>query len=178
MPRESDSPSVKPEQREVEAFLDYRSSHQQVKHAWRPYLEAKLGFRNHWYPAPVRLRARLVTSPEPVKMLGERIVAPAGSTAASTSRGPLRAPTSAALGQARMLYPGDRHLLVSRLHLQFSRRQISAGADRAGLCADREDGDQDVSGTQKRKACSSSSLEMANCRPFRKMFPLGSSMRT
>ena len=50
MQGESDSAGVKPEQREIEAFLDDPSSHQQVKHAWRPYLEAKLGFRNHWYP--------------------------------------------------------------------------------------------------------------------------------
>ncbi|MBI3796852.1 MAG: hypothetical protein HY268_07780, partial [Deltaproteobacteria bacterium] len=48
----ADSTSAeKTEQRELEAFLDDPANHPQVKHAWRPYLEAKLGFRNHWYPA-------------------------------------------------------------------------------------------------------------------------------
>jgi len=73
MPRQSDSTTVRAEQREIEAFLDDPSSHQQVKHAWRPYLEAKLGFRNHWYP--VLFSYDLGGDvPKPVKVLGERVL--------------------------------------------------------------------------------------------------------
>src|SRR5262245_23739040 len=63
----------KTEQRELEAFLDDPASHQQVKQSWRPYLEAKLGFRNHWYPA---LFSHDLEGDEPksVKILGERIL--------------------------------------------------------------------------------------------------------
>ncbi len=72
MPADSTS-AEKTEQREIEAFLDDPASHQQVKHSWRPYLEAKLGFRNHWYPA---LFSSDLNGDEPqaVKILGERIV--------------------------------------------------------------------------------------------------------
>src|SRR5262245_15573846 len=63
----------KVERRELEAFLDDPANHQQVKHSWRPYLEAKLGFRNHWYPALFShdLEGDV---PKPVKLLGERIL--------------------------------------------------------------------------------------------------------
>jgi carbazole 1,9a-dioxygenase len=73
MPGETDRASAKADQREVEAFLDDPSGHQQVKHAWRPYLEAKLGFRNHWYPV---LFGRDLDgdAPKPVKVLGERVL--------------------------------------------------------------------------------------------------------
>jgi carbazole 1,9a-dioxygenase terminal dioxygenase component len=61
------------EQREIEAFLDDPTRNQQVKHSWRPYLEAKLGFRNHWYP--VLFSHDLAgEEPTPVKVLGERIL--------------------------------------------------------------------------------------------------------
>ena len=50
MPAEVTTTEAQAEQREIEAFLDDPSHNQQVKHSWRPYLEAKLGFRNHWYP--------------------------------------------------------------------------------------------------------------------------------
>ena len=72
MPADSTS-AEKTEQREIEAFLDDPASHQQVKHSWRPYLEAKLRFRNHWYPA---LFSSDLNGDEPqaVKILGERIV--------------------------------------------------------------------------------------------------------
>ncbi|MGE0824036.1 MAG: Rieske 2Fe-2S domain-containing protein [Candidatus Binatia bacterium] len=73
MPDESESASVSAEQREVEAFLDDPASHQQVKHAWRPYLQAKLGFRNHWYPALFSHDLDGDT-PKPVKVLGERVL--------------------------------------------------------------------------------------------------------
>jgi len=61
------------EQREVEAFLADPSANPQVKHSWRPYLEAKLGFRNHWYPA-VFSHELNGDEPKPVKLLGERIL--------------------------------------------------------------------------------------------------------
>jgi len=51
MPPERSNGEAKPEQGEVKAFLDEPATHQRVKEWWRPYLEAKLGFRNHWYPA-------------------------------------------------------------------------------------------------------------------------------
>jgi len=73
MPGESDTASVKAEQRELEAFLDDPSGHQQVKHAWRPYLEAKLGFRNHWYPVLFSHDLDGDT-PKPVQVLGERVL--------------------------------------------------------------------------------------------------------
>ena len=61
------------EQRDLEAFLDDPAQHQQVKQSWRPYLEATLGFRNHWYPA---LFSHELQEDEPkgVKLLGERIL--------------------------------------------------------------------------------------------------------
>jgi carbazole 1,9a-dioxygenase terminal dioxygenase component len=64
---------TKAEQRELEAFLDDPASHQQVKQSWRPYLEAKLGFRNHWYPV---LFSHDLNGDEPqaVQALGERIL--------------------------------------------------------------------------------------------------------
>ena len=37
--------AAKAEQREVEAFLADPANHQQVKQSWRPYVQAKLGFR-------------------------------------------------------------------------------------------------------------------------------------
>ncbi len=57
----------------VEAFLDDPANNQHVKHAWQPYLEAGLGFRNHWYPA---LFNHELSGDEPqvVKLLGERII--------------------------------------------------------------------------------------------------------
>jgi carbazole 1,9a-dioxygenase terminal dioxygenase component len=64
---------VSAEQREIEAFLDDPASHQQIKHAWRPYLEAKLGFRNHWYPVLFSHDLDGDT-PKPVKVLGERVL--------------------------------------------------------------------------------------------------------
>jgi len=39
------------DQGDVKAFLDEPAKHQRIKEGWRAYLEAKLGFRNHWYPA-------------------------------------------------------------------------------------------------------------------------------
>jgi len=68
----ADTPE-KAEQREIEAFLDDPANHSQVKQSWRPYLEAKLGFRNHWYPA---LFSHDLDGDEPrsVKILGERIL--------------------------------------------------------------------------------------------------------
>ena len=73
MSSESVTEEAKPEQGEVKAFLDEPGKHQRVKEGWRPYLEAKLGFRNHWYPA---VFAYELASDEPkaVKMLGERII--------------------------------------------------------------------------------------------------------
>ena len=73
MSSESGTGEAKPEQGEVKAFLDEPDKHQRVKEGWRPYLEAKLGFRNHWYPA---LFAYALTGDEPkaVKMLGERLI--------------------------------------------------------------------------------------------------------
>ena len=73
MSSESGTGEAKPEQGEVKAFLDEPDKHQRVKEGWRPYLEAKLGFRNHWYPA---VFAYELTGDEPkaVKMLGERII--------------------------------------------------------------------------------------------------------
>ncbi|HXG21978.1 MAG TPA: hypothetical protein VNN62_23230 [Methylomirabilota bacterium] len=61
------------EPRELEAFLDDPKTHQYVKHSWRPYLEAKPGFRNHWRPA---LCSRDLTgdAPRPVTLLGEHIL--------------------------------------------------------------------------------------------------------
>jgi carbazole 1,9a-dioxygenase terminal dioxygenase component len=73
MPEEDNSLAVKAEQREVEAFLEDPVSHQQVKQSWRPYLEAKLGFRNHWYPA-LFSHDLSGDEPKPVKVLGERIL--------------------------------------------------------------------------------------------------------
>ncbi len=40
---------------------------------WRPYVEAKLGFRNHWYPA-VFARELAENAPVEVMLLGERIL--------------------------------------------------------------------------------------------------------
>jgi carbazole 1,9a-dioxygenase terminal dioxygenase component len=40
---------------------------------WRPYVEAKLGFRNHWYPA-VFSRELAENAPFEVMLLGERIL--------------------------------------------------------------------------------------------------------
>ncbi|HEV8711687.1 MAG TPA: Rieske 2Fe-2S domain-containing protein [Candidatus Binatia bacterium] len=61
------------EQREIEAFLDDPANHPQVKQSWRPYVEAKLGFRNHWYPALFSHDLE-GDEPKPVKILGERIL--------------------------------------------------------------------------------------------------------
>src|SRR5713226_8868239 len=72
MPADSTS-AEKAEHRELEAFLDDPATHQQVKQSWRPYLEAKLGFRNHWYP--VLFSHDLDgDEPKPVKLLGEKII--------------------------------------------------------------------------------------------------------
>lgn len=67
------SAEVTTEQRELEAFLDDPASHQQVKQSWLPYLEAHLGFRNHWYPV---LFDHDLKGDEPyaVKLLGERLL--------------------------------------------------------------------------------------------------------
>jgi carbazole 1,9a-dioxygenase terminal dioxygenase component len=41
--------------------------------AWAPYVEAKLGFRNHWYP--ICLSDEIVEqTPKPIKLLGEKIL--------------------------------------------------------------------------------------------------------
>ena len=61
------------QQREIEAFLDDPTGHQQLKQSWRPYLEATLGFCNHWYPA-LFSRDLVGDEPKPVKLLGERIL--------------------------------------------------------------------------------------------------------
>lgn len=73
MQPESPGPEAQTEHREVKAFLDEPAKHQRVKEGWRPYLEAKLGFRNHWYPA---LFAYELNGDEPkaVKLLGEFII--------------------------------------------------------------------------------------------------------
>lgn len=73
MSGESTTTEEKTEQREVEAFLDDPASHSQVKQSWRPYQEAKLGFRNHWYPT-LFSRDLEGGTPKPVKVLGERII--------------------------------------------------------------------------------------------------------
>jgi carbazole 1,9a-dioxygenase terminal dioxygenase component len=73
MPSDTTATEAKAESREIEAFLDDPAGHQQVRQSWRPYLEAKLGFRNHWYPV---LFSHDLTGDEakPVKVLGERIL--------------------------------------------------------------------------------------------------------
>ncbi len=73
MPGEDTSSAVTIEQREVEAFLDDPSNNQHVKQSWRPYLEAKLGFRNHWYPALFSHDLN-GDEPRPVKLLGESMI--------------------------------------------------------------------------------------------------------
>lgn len=64
---------VEAQQREVEAFLDDPARHQQLKQSWRPYVEATLGFCNHWYPA-LFSRDLVGDEPKSVKLLGERIL--------------------------------------------------------------------------------------------------------
>ncbi len=59
---------AKAQQREIEAFLDDPTSHQQFKQSWRPYLEATLGFCNHWYPAMFS-RDLVSDEPKPVRCL-------------------------------------------------------------------------------------------------------------
>ena len=73
MPAESTGPETKTEQPEVRAFLDEPVKHQRVKEGWRPYLEAKLGFRNHWYPALFGYELS-GDAPQAVKLLGEPII--------------------------------------------------------------------------------------------------------
>jgi carbazole 1,9a-dioxygenase terminal dioxygenase component len=74
MPGEdTSSAAASTEQREVEAFLDDPFNNQHMRQAWRPYLEAKLGFRNHWYPA-VFSHDLNGDEPKPVKLLGEGLV--------------------------------------------------------------------------------------------------------
>jgi len=71
--QEANNGEVTTEQREVEAFLNDPSANQQVKHAWRAYLEATLGFRNHWYPA-VFSHELNGDETKSVKLLGERVI--------------------------------------------------------------------------------------------------------
>jgi carbazole 1,9a-dioxygenase terminal dioxygenase component len=73
MPGEDARAAVSIEQREVEAFLDDPAHNQHVKQSWRPYLEAKLGFRNHWYPA-LFSHDLDGDEPKPVKVLGEGLI--------------------------------------------------------------------------------------------------------
>jgi carbazole 1,9a-dioxygenase terminal dioxygenase component len=61
------------DQGEIKAFLDEPSKHQRVKEGWRPYLEAKLGFRNHWYPALFGHELE-GDQPKAIKLLGEPII--------------------------------------------------------------------------------------------------------
>ncbi|MGH7966847.1 MAG: Rieske 2Fe-2S domain-containing protein, partial [Candidatus Binatia bacterium] len=72
MPPQSTA-GTRTDQGDVKAFLDEPAKHQRVKEGWRPYLEAKLGFRNHWYPA---LFGHELEGDEPkaVKLLGEPII--------------------------------------------------------------------------------------------------------
>jgi carbazole 1,9a-dioxygenase terminal dioxygenase component len=65
---------VKSDRQEVEDFLNQPSEHQDFKKSWQPYIEASLGFRNHWYPALFshELEGDAV---KPIKLLGERIIA-------------------------------------------------------------------------------------------------------
>src|SRR5262245_1220590 len=46
---------------------------ERVKESTRPYLEADLGFRNHWYPALFAYELE-GDDPKPVTMLGEKIL--------------------------------------------------------------------------------------------------------
>src|SRR5262249_49117636 len=46
---------------------------ERVKESTRPYLEAELGFRNHWYPALFAYELK-GEDPKPVTMLGEKIL--------------------------------------------------------------------------------------------------------
>jgi len=73
MQPESADPEAQAGQREVKAFLDEPAKHQRVKEGWRPYLEAKLGFRNHWYPAVFAYELN-GDEPKAVKLLGESII--------------------------------------------------------------------------------------------------------
>jgi carbazole 1,9a-dioxygenase terminal dioxygenase component len=72
MPPESTA-EERASQGEIKAFLDEPSKHQRVKEGWRPYLEAKLGFRNHWYPALFGHELE-DDRPKAVKLLGEPII--------------------------------------------------------------------------------------------------------
>ena len=45
---------------------------ERMKESTRPYLEAEIGFRNHWYPA--LFADELGEEPKPVTMLGEKIL--------------------------------------------------------------------------------------------------------
>lgn len=67
------SPMNTVEQQELVAFLDDPAHHQQVKQSWHPYLEATLGFRNHWYPALFSYELQ-GDEAKAVKLLGERIL--------------------------------------------------------------------------------------------------------
>jgi len=73
MPEGNTNSAISVGQREVEAFLDDPSNNQHVKQSWRPYLEAKLGFRNHWYPAFFSHELH-GDEPKPAKLLGESII--------------------------------------------------------------------------------------------------------
>ena len=64
---------MKSEKEQVEDFLNQPSEHQDLKRLWKPYLDATLGFRNHWYPA-LFSREILGNDPHPITLLGEKIL--------------------------------------------------------------------------------------------------------
>ncbi len=65
--------AAKAASREMQDFLEDPSRSPKVRLAWRAYVEATLGFRNHWYPA-VFARELEGTTPLVVKLLGESLV--------------------------------------------------------------------------------------------------------
>jgi carbazole 1,9a-dioxygenase terminal dioxygenase component len=73
MQPESADPEARAEHHELKAFLDEPAKYQRVKEGWRPYLEAALGFRNHWYPALFAYEFD-GDKPKAVKLLGELII--------------------------------------------------------------------------------------------------------
>ena len=87
---------------------------------WRPYVEAKLGFRNHWYPA---VFASQVGEGEPVEteLLGESILLEPHRRSRARAAQPLPAPRREVQQEAGVLSQGHHHLLVPRLHLSTGR---------------------------------------------------------
>ena len=88
---------------------------------WRPYVEAKLGFRNHWYPA---VFASQVKEGEPVEveLLGESILLNRidGCVLALRNRCLHRGVKFSK--RAGVLQERHDHVLVSRLHLRLEGR--------------------------------------------------------